>query len=80
MWNNTDTPLAYLISFRSYGTWLHGDPRGSIDRFNNRYRSPYIKPNPQWEAYMCFTVKATIYLILVIDDTRGDPSTTVRWY
>jgi REP element-mobilizing transposase RayT len=25
-------PLAYLITFRSYGTWLHGDPRGSMDR------------------------------------------------
>jgi uncharacterized low-complexity protein len=51
MWNETDTPLAYLISFRSYGTWLHGDQRGSIDRFHNRYRSPYIKPNQKWQAY-----------------------------
>lgn len=42
MWNDTDTPLAYFISFRSYGTWLHGDKRGSIDRFHNRYRSPYL--------------------------------------
>jgi len=42
MWNDTDIPLAYFISFRAYGTWLHGDKRGSIDRFNNRYRSPYI--------------------------------------
>ena len=30
MWNETDTPLAYLISFRTYGSWLHGDQRGSI--------------------------------------------------
>ena len=29
VWNDTDTPLAYLITFRSYGTWLHGDERGS---------------------------------------------------
>ena len=42
MWNDTDTPLAYLVTFRCYGTWLHGDERGSIDRFHNRYRSPYI--------------------------------------
>lgn len=27
-----NTPLAYLISFRTYGTWLHGDERGSVDR------------------------------------------------
>jgi hypothetical protein len=32
MWNDTDTPLAYFISFRTYGTWLIGDSRGSIDR------------------------------------------------
>jgi REP element-mobilizing transposase RayT len=51
MWNNTDTPLAYFISFRTYGTWLHGDERGSINRFHNRYRSPYIHPNPTWHRY-----------------------------
>jgi REP element-mobilizing transposase RayT len=49
MWNDTDIPLAYLISFRSYGTWLHGDARGSTDRFHNRYRAPHIKPTPKWE-------------------------------
>jgi len=26
------TPLAYLITIRTYGTWLHGDGRGSMDR------------------------------------------------
>jgi len=51
MWNDTDTPLAYLITFRTRGTWLHGDQRGSIDRFHNRYRSPYIPPNPTWHQY-----------------------------
>src|ERR1041384_4992667 len=51
MWNDTDTPLAYFISFRTYGTWLHGDQRGSIDRFHNRYRSPYIPPNEKWRRY-----------------------------
>ena len=30
-------PLAYLITIRSYGTWVHGDEKGSVDRhgFNN---------------------------------------------
>ena len=44
-------PLAYLISFRAYGTWLHGDKRGSIDRFHNRYGSPHLPPNEQWRKY-----------------------------
>lgn len=48
MWNDTDTPLAYLITFRCHGTWLHGDGRGSVDRFNNRYQSPYIPRNERW--------------------------------
>ena len=30
-------PLGYLITFRGYGTWLHGDRRGSVDRFHNRF-------------------------------------------
>ena len=51
MWNNTDIPLAYLITFRCYGTWLHGDERGAIDRFNNRYKSPYIPQNKEWKNY-----------------------------
>jgi REP element-mobilizing transposase RayT len=51
MWNNTDTALAYLISFRSYGTWLHGDERGSIDRFHNGYHDPYLPPNKIWQRH-----------------------------
>ncbi|MDQ2976617.1 MAG: transposase [Acidobacteriota bacterium] len=45
MWNDTDIPLAYLINFRSYGTWLHGDERGSVDRFHNQYNSPFLPPD-----------------------------------
>ena len=51
MWNDTDIALAYLITFRCYGTWLHGDKRGSIDRFHNAYKSPYIAPNPRWHYH-----------------------------
>jgi REP element-mobilizing transposase RayT len=36
---------------RSYGTWLHGDDRGSIDRFHNVYKSPYIGSNPRWQRH-----------------------------
>jgi REP element-mobilizing transposase RayT len=48
MWNDTDSPLAFLITFRTYGTWLHGDERGSIDRHNNAYGSPKYRPNEHW--------------------------------
>jgi hypothetical protein len=29
--NYDDTPIAYFITFRSYGTWMHGDERGSVN-------------------------------------------------
>ena len=36
-------PVAYLITFRGYGTWLHGDDRRSMDRANfNSYGGPKI--------------------------------------
>ena len=45
IWNDTDTSLAYLITFRTYGTWLPGDVRGSIDRFHNEYLGDRVTPN-----------------------------------
>lgn len=48
MWNDTETPIAYLITFRTYGTWLHGDERGSINRFRNQYRSRLLPPETDW--------------------------------
>ena len=41
-------PLAYLLTFRPYGTWLHGDERGSVDKHRNLYRSPLIGKNDPW--------------------------------
>ena len=29
-------PVPYFISFRTYGTWLHGSREGSVDRDHNR--------------------------------------------
>lgn len=45
MRNDTDLPLGYLLTFRTYGTWLHGDERGSTDRFHNRYGTPHLLPS-----------------------------------
>lgn len=51
MWNDTDIPLACLITLRCYGTWLHGDVRGSIDKDHNVYGSPYLEPNAKRESF-----------------------------
>jgi len=47
--DDNEFPLAYLISFRTYGTWLHGDQRGSMDRKNNVYGTSKIARNPHLE-------------------------------
>jgi len=44
-------PLGYLITFRGFGTWLHGDKRGSVDRFHNRFGTPRISHNERWRKY-----------------------------
>ena len=39
-------PLAYLITFRCYGTWFHGENRGSVDRKNYHiYGTPDMPAN-----------------------------------
>jgi hypothetical protein len=45
IWDDNEFPLAYLITFRTYGTWLHGDGRGSIDRYHNEFRGPRVQAN-----------------------------------
>ena len=47
----SDWPFGFHITFRAYGTWLHGDVRGSVDRFHNRYGTPRLPRNEQWENY-----------------------------
>ena len=53
-WDYADYPLAYLITIRNYGTWLHGDERGSVDQHSrfNRYRKTRRSPDPGLERRM----------------------------
>ena len=41
-----DCPLAYHVTFGTYGTRLHGDPKGTVDRSMNQYGDPIIGANP----------------------------------
>ena len=49
--NDDHIPLGYLITFRAYGTWLHGDERGSVDRFHRTYGTPMLPPSVQRGNY-----------------------------
>jgi len=51
MWNDTDIPLAIFFTIRCYGTWLHGDEHGSVDRNNNIYGTPRIAANSNWRKH-----------------------------
>ena len=44
-------PLAYLITFRTYGSWLPGDENGHINRFENVYQTPYVKTSSDLHQY-----------------------------
>jgi REP element-mobilizing transposase RayT len=51
-------PLAYLITWTTYGTWLHGDERGSFDQHGN-----YIVPDPaRRDAVAEMLVEDPVYL------------------
>ena len=57
-------PLAYLITFRCYGTWLHGDGRGSIDRrIYNRYGTPDMPANKKILADEKGELRAPVLLL-----------------
>lgn len=43
--NTKSIPCAYMITCRTYGTWLHGDARESVDPKHNKFLTPKIKPN-----------------------------------
>ncbi len=44
-------PLAYFITFSTYGTWFHGTSKGkgSVDPHHNTHGSPFISPDPERE-------------------------------
>ncbi|MCA8914781.1 MAG: transposase [Planctomycetes bacterium] len=41
-------PIAYHLTFTTYGTWLHGDERGSVTRKARKY----VAPDPVLNEYM----------------------------
>src|ERR1043165_7951753 len=44
-------PLAYFLTWTCYGTWLHGDPRGSVDRHRNIPGTDVYDPNSAWSGW-----------------------------
>src|SRR6185503_9730141 len=62
-WNDTDEPIAYLITFRTYGTWLAGDERGSVDKYHNKFRGPRSVPSKLREHLHSDRLKSPPFLL-----------------
>jgi REP element-mobilizing transposase RayT len=59
-------PLAYFITFHTYGTWLHGSEKGSVDRSHNRHGDEVLLPDDRLESFRRSQMKQPEY--------RLDPS------
>ena len=44
-------PKAYLLTWTTYGTWLHGDERGSVSERCNQRGAPLLAPHRGWEQH-----------------------------
>ena len=59
--------LGYFITFRCYGTWLHGDQRGSIDWRHRAYKSPLLERDQERERR---EFKALKHSPVLLDERR----------
>lgn len=59
--------MTYLITFSTYGSHLHGDPRGSVNREHNCFKSPMIGENGLLRDSERRSMKDVPYLL---DDRR----------
>ena len=63
-WDNNEFPLAYFITFRTHGTWLHGDERGSVDRHGrNQYGQSLISLDPVFSVKMDVNMKTAPFIL-----------------
>jgi REP element-mobilizing transposase RayT len=68
--------MAYFLTWHTYGTWLHGDQRGSVDDRHNQPETPMIDPNPERKRRAVGYMKAQP---LLLDDAgREIVAATIR--
>lgn len=77
-------PLGYFITFRTYGSWLHGDERGSVDRKHNQFGTPALPPQPALHDFekaqlQQEAVKFDPAQRLVIERTLHEVAAHKRW-
>ena len=76
-WDDNDTPLAYLITIRTYGTWLHGDERFSVDRRGqNVFDTPKVKPIQKLNKIMRRNLRDDPFILEL--EQRGHVETAIK--
>src|SRR5262249_2721206 len=75
-----DRPLAYSITFTTYGAWLHGQSPGSVDDEHSQVGTPFVEPNPKrraairqemtQEPYLLDAVRRKIVCDAIIEECR----------
>ena len=56
-------PLAFLITFTTYGTWLHGTKKGSVDPLHNKYGEDFVEEDTDREQHEFYRLKCPpVYL------------------
>jgi REP element-mobilizing transposase RayT len=83
-WNDTDEPIAYLITFRTYGTWLQGDERGSIDKYHNKFGGARAVMSPARENVHRDRLKSPPFLLnakarRIVDDAIREVTQFRQW-
>src|SRR5262249_21981896 len=56
-------PLAYFITFTTYGTWLHGRAPGSVDRYHNLAGTPFLPGDSDMEKARRSLLRQEPYLL-----------------
>ena len=77
-------PLAYFITFTTYGTWLHGRNCNSVDKTHNEPGAPFLPSDPIRESEMRSHMREAPYLLderrrAVVLDTIQEVVRYRRW-
>lgn len=56
-------PLAYFITFATYGTRLHGDSKGSVDRNHNSYGGEFLPADSKRHTAELQSMTAARYVL-----------------
>jgi REP element-mobilizing transposase RayT len=77
-------PLAYFLTWSTYGTHLHGDARGSVDSEHNQVNSPFIPPVASRERTLRARMKQSPMVLdspmrKTVEQAITDHARTRRW-